>query len=146
MNRRSMTRWELAARWFGAVAIGVLTLVGLSTLRTVVGVRTRLEGGGADHAAALIPFGKLLIFSVAMSAIYSLLVVAVCVPVWVVILRRGHLSALVAVAIGFVASMVCWIALNFHYALSAHTLWTIALPYSVWGAVAGLTTWWVSPR
>lgn len=115
--------------------------LGRTALALAAGVAT-----GAVLAAAYIhsSFGPELVFEglFEVSLFYGLAIAGFCIPLWLMLARLGHDSALAAAALGFVATAV-FVSLTYaagshdHVALMTYT----AIPYGLCGAAAALVTW-----
>ena len=82
-----------------------------------------------------------------VSVYYGLAIAAICVPIWLILVRLGWDRAPAAAALGFLATaafLMLTDAAGGHVRL--HLMTYTFVPYALCGAVAALVTWWVGRR
>jgi hypothetical protein len=82
-----------------------------------------------------------------VSVYYGLAIAAICVPVWLMLVRIGRDGALAAAALGFVATAAFLLltdAAGGHVRL--HLMNYTYVPYALCGALAALVTWWAGRK
>ena len=125
-----------------ALSLGVITAVLLVTAFTFVST----SAASSDGAHLVVPLEAEVAFAAWLSAIYALVLAALCAPIWMLLVKRGRDTAVLAATLGFVAPLALWILINLNGYAPLGDMLVRGLPYGVCGAAAGLITWWAAPR
>ena len=117
-----------------ALVLGVLTGVLLTTLFELV--KNLLAGPGT-----LVPPIAIAEMSLMASVSSAVVICIICVPVWLLLDRTGLASCGAAALLGFMATMVVWIADNLGRTFTPFDVIESGLPYALFGAAAGIVIW-----
>ena len=121
--------------------------MGIVSSSVLVAAYTYVSGYHAAAAAhvngskLLVPLAVQWQLALWISAFYSVVIAAICIPIWLLLTRLQLDRAPVAAGLGFVATMTTWVMLNLNDHTSSADHLSTGLPYAICGAVAGLITW-----
>jgi hypothetical protein len=119
----------------GATAVMLYEFAHDALLFVRTGQRSILSDPAAGPVASASDNASAAFF---FSLYYGCLIAAVCVPLWLILLRYERTGTAAAAVLGFTATLCVWVVADYP------ALNSIAggIPYALCGAIAGLAIWW----